>query len=99
MYDPEEQNGTNHCDRNFSTSQFCQHLCIPSVGKRICKCALGYTLDEKDQTKCRTIEPVLVFSDSQGIKGISPLPNRTDDLLVPIPLVSFATDIDVDEGL
>ncbi|XP_021948531.2 low-density lipoprotein receptor-related protein 1 isoform X4 [Folsomia candida] len=98
VYDPEEQNGTNHCDRNFSTSQFCQHLCIPSVGKRICKCALGYTLDEKDQTKCRTIEPVLVFSDSQGIKGISPLPNRTDDLLVPIPLVSFATDIDVDEA-
>lgn len=95
VYDAEEQIGSNSCAVN---SGGCQHLCIPLIGKRICKCALGYTLDDKDPTKCRSIEPVLVFSDSQGIKGISPFVNQTEDLLVPIPLVSFATDIDVDEA-
>lgn len=55
-------------------------------------------MDEKNSNKCRTIDPILVYSDSQGIKGISPFPNKTDELLVPIPLVTYATDIDVLEG-
>ena len=41
---------------------------------------------------------MLVYADSSGIRGVGPEPDSQDELLVPIPLVSFATDIDVDEG-
>ena len=43
------------------------------------------------------MDGILIYADSSGIKGTSTTSEK-DDLLVPIPLVSFATDIDVDES-
>lgn len=96
VYDPDEQNGTNSCAMNKGG---CQHLCLPvSSTKRVCKCAMGYQVIPEEPTKCRGVDTVIVYVDSSGIKGVSPEVKSNDDLLVPIPLVSFATDIDVDEG-
>lgn len=99
VYDPDEQNGTNACSTNNGG---CQHLCLPvSSSKRVCKCALGYVAvpNEPNATKCKGVDTVIVYVDSSGIKGVSPDSKTNDDLLVPIPLVSFATDIDVDESI
>jgi low-density lipoprotein receptor-related protein 1 (alpha-2-macroglobulin receptor) len=74
-------------------------LCLPtSQTKHVCKCALGYSHDEKDQTKCKSVETVLIYSDSSGMKGVNPRSEQSEDELVPIPLVSYATDIDIHEA-
>jgi len=96
VYDPEEQKGTNPCATNKGG---CMHICLPiSASKRVCKCALGYVSDEADITRCRSIDTVLIYSDSSGMKGVNPNSETDDESLVPIPLVSYATDIDVHEG-
>lgn len=37
-----------------------------------------------------------MYADSTGIKGTSTNSENTASQMVPIPLVSFATDVDVD---
>lgn len=54
IYDPDEQNGTNACALDKGG---CQHLCLPapsSNAKRVCKCALGFTADERNSTRCKS---------------------------------------------
>lgn len=60
---------------------------------------MGYVHSDQNPTRCVGMDTVIVYVDSSGIKGVSPDVKSNDDLLVPIPLVSFATDIDVDESM
>ncbi|CAG7828356.1 unnamed protein product [Allacma fusca] len=94
VYDPSEQTGTNPCAVNKGG---CEHLCLPtSSTKKVCRCALGYYSTGPDNNRCKSMDSVLVYADASGIKGISTT-DLHDDVLVPIPMVSSATDIDVDE--
>jgi len=96
IYDPDEQQGTNPCSSNKGD---CEHLCLPtSASKKVCKCALGFQTDLKNPSRCKSLDTVLLYADSSGIRGVSPDAESQDELLIPIPLVSFATDIDVDES-
>ncbi|GLH07804.1 Vitellogenin receptor, partial [Gryllus bimaculatus] len=93
IYDPNVQVGSNPCSQNKGG---CSHLCLPVSDKeRVCKCALGYTVDTENPTKCIGIEEFLFYSMTSDIKGmlLTPETNYTD-VLGPISRVSVATSID-----
>lgn len=99
VYDSLSQKGTNLCHINNGN---CSHLCLlVSKDNRICKCAIGFSIDPKNETNCIGEDQILIYSWNWGLKGTSILPNNSSDndtsddvLLPPISKVLMATSID-----
>lgn len=98
LYDPSLQTGSNlFCSKHRG---FCSHLCLPiSSEDRICQCAIGFTIDPSDNTKCIGIDEFLLFAVESEIKGVSLTINDTRPVLGPLSKTSMATSIDFYEGI
>ncbi|XP_050540895.1 low-density lipoprotein receptor-related protein 1 [Daktulosphaira vitifoliae] len=93
LYDPSIQIDTNlFCSKHRG---FCSHLCLPISSKdRLCQCAIGFTIDTSDNTKCIGIDEFLLYAVESEIKGVSLIINDTSPVLGPLSKTSMATSID-----
>ena len=99
IYDQDLQYGSNACaEKNGG----CAQLCLPIArDKRICKCAIGFETDPKDETNCLGAKEFLLYSWNLGLKGVSleqTTRNKTvlnaKPVLPPISKVLMASHID-----
>lgn len=68
MYFLGAQQGTNTCARNRGG---CQHLCLAvSNVAHVCKCAIGYTQDATNATRCVGKDEFVLYSIMHELKGI-----------------------------
>lgn len=96
LYDPSLQIGINYCSKNRG---LCSHLCLPTSGDHwVCRCAIGYTIDPKDERKCIGVSEFLLYTVESEIKGISLIKNDSRQVLSPLSKTSMAYSIDFYEG-
>lgn len=94
------QHGENACSSN--KTKICDHLCLAtSANTFVCKCAMGYSVDPNNSSKCIGEREFLLYSIGHELRGVRLNGNtsRTQDdqlqhVLPPIPRISFATKID-----
>lgn len=95
------QQGENPCSSNATKK--CDHLCLAtSAHEYVCKCAIGYSADPNNSSKCIGEREFLLYSIGHELRGVrlnDGNTNRTQDdqlqhVLAPIPRISFATKID-----
>lgn len=68
MFHSSAQLGNNSC---VSELNKCEHLCFAtSATEHVCKCAIGYHLDQNDNNKCVGEKEFLLYSLSHKLKGI-----------------------------
>ncbi|XP_027843018.2 low-density lipoprotein receptor-related protein 1 [Aphis gossypii] len=92
LYDPSLQIGINYCSKNRG---LCSHLCLPtSADHWVCRCAIGYTIDPKDERKCIGVSEFLLYTVESEIKGISLIKNDSRQVLSPLSKTSMAYSID-----
>ena len=99
VYDGTVQSGnqTNACSVNNGN---CEHLCLPSGNDtRVCKCAISFSNDPKNSSKCVGPDVFLMYSWNYGIKGSPVDPDKQispeqSAMLPPISKILLATRID-----
>ncbi|XP_075238130.1 LDL receptor protein 1 isoform X2 [Lycorma delicatula] len=93
IYNPSIQTGENACSVNRGN---CSHLCLPiSETARVCRCAIGYSPDASDPTKCIGVAEFLLYSINWEVKGLSLTEGENgSQVLGPISRVSMATSVD-----
>lgn len=96
LYDPSVQVGENNCSNNQG---LCSHLCLPiSDFETICRCAVGFTVDPKNNKKCNGANEFLLYTVESEIKGVSLVKNNSQSVLSPLSKTSMAYSIDFYEG-
>lgn len=93
------QQGANACSNG---TRKCDHLCLAtSSDEFVCKCAIGYSADPNNSSKCIGEREFLLYSIGHELRGVrlTENVNQTQDnqlerVLAPIPRISFATTID-----
>lgn len=88
--------GVNNCSKNHN---LCAHICLPiSLDDWVCRCAIGYTIDPNDKTKCIGKNEFLLYSIESEIKGVSLVKNDLQQVLSPLSKTSMAYSIDFYKG-
>ncbi|XP_055692338.1 low-density lipoprotein receptor-related protein 1 [Lutzomyia longipalpis] len=99
MFFPAAQTGTNACAEKRGG---CQHLCL-ATGQfsSVCKCAIGYRQDTRDEKRCIGTEEFLLYSLSYELKGLPIFEDirayessSEKNVLAPISRISLAASID-----
>ncbi|KAF5890991.1 low-density lipoprotein receptor-related protein 1B-like, partial [Clarias magur] len=95
VYDKDGQKGKNVCVLNNGG---CSQLCLPtSEHTRTCSCTTGYSLTA-DRSTCRGVESFLIYSSSDGIRGVSLDPGDHSDTLIPVSGTQLAAGLDFHAG-
>lgn len=76
----------------------CEHLCIPiGFSGFVCKCAIGYSIDPKDSSKCIGQDDFLMYSLGYELKGIgSDNQTKQQAFFTPIQCVNVISTFDFD---
>lgn len=83
-----------------NSTKKCDHLRLATSSTGyVCKCAIGYSVDPNDSSKCVGEREFLLYSIGHELRGVRLNEKQTQDdqmehVLAPIPRVSFATKID-----
>lgn len=80
IYHAGAQLGTNACS---NATNKCAHLCLAtSETQYVCKCAIGFTVDANDPTKCIGVNDFLFYSIGHEVRGIK----------IPVPQDAIPTE-------
>lgn len=101
VYHSGAHKGENACS---NATQKCDHLCLAtSKTQYVCKCAIGYSIDSTNSSKCIGEKEFILYSIGHELRGVrlnssntneTLLDDQLDRILPPIPRISLATNID-----
>lgn len=99
MFYSDAQRGQNACSND---TKKCDHLCLATSSETyVCKCAIAYSVDPNNSSKCIGEKEFLLYSMGHKLHGIrlngSASPTQDDQMqyvLTPIPRLSRSTKID-----
>lgn len=88
---------SNGCSiSSINSKPKCQHLCLPIANGHECSCALGYTKNLNDPSKCSGNDDFLIYNMGYQLRGLSLTLKFPGDLLIPLQKIHEISSFDFD---